>query len=137
MVNTKVTETDQIRQAAQLLLEALERAIRELKLWQLGNIKDEGTESAIRIGNAAIEQATSAGVAIIHVQDLLAERGQIASIWGIDDVLILRPDLSLEQAWDVLQQAENYHDANIGINWEVLNCHASHLCGDAPEVAEC
>lgn len=129
-------EGERLRQAAQLLLEALERAIRELKLWQVGNIKDEGSESAIRIGKAAIEQATSAGVAIINLYDLLAERGQIASIWSIDDVLSIRPDLSPEQAWDVLQQAEGNHDANIGINWEVLRFHAENLFGEAGESAE-
>ncbi|MEW4571325.1 hypothetical protein AB1L88_25915 [Tautonia sp. JC769] len=129
-------ETQSHADAAALLLEALGRTIHELELWQLGNIKDAGTETAIRIGKAAIGQATAAGVAIIDVHALLAGRSQIASIWGIDDVISIRPDLSHEQAWEILLQAEKQHDANIGINWDVLSCHASHLCGDAPESAE-
>lgn len=136
MNNHIYSEIGQLRQAASALLEALERTIHELELWQLGNIKDEGTETAIRIGKAAIGQAKAAGVAVIDAHALLADRGQIASIWGIDDVLILRPDLSPEQAWEVLLFAEKRHDANTGINWEVLDCHASHLFGDAPEAVE-
>jgi hypothetical protein len=55
-------EGDRLREAASALLGALGRTIHELELWQLGNIKDEGTEIAIRIGNAAVEQAAIAGI---------------------------------------------------------------------------
>jgi hypothetical protein len=65
----------------------------------------------------------------------LAERKAIASIWDYSDVLTVRPDLTDEQAWEVLQAAKRHHDANIGINWEVLEFHAQFLFGDAPESA--
>jgi hypothetical protein len=29
--------------------------------------------------------------------------------------------------------AERYHDATIGINWDVLACHADMLFGDEPD----
>ena len=45
----------------------------------------------------------------------------------------IRPGLTDDQAWDVLQNARRYHDATIGINWDVLGCHADLLFGDAPE----
>jgi hypothetical protein len=67
----------------------------------------------------------------IAIHELLAERKQIALIWCIQDVLAVRPDLSAEQAWDVLQAAERRHDATIGINWDVLACHAWLLYGEA------
>ena len=52
---------------------------------------------------------------------------QIAVLWGIDDVLCERPDLTAEQAVAVLKQAKSKHDANEGINWTVLKCHADML----------
>jgi hypothetical protein len=54
----------------------------------------------------------------------------IAIVWHIDDVLGVRPDLSREQAFEVLKQAKRYHDANVGINWEVLSATAEVLFGE-------
>jgi len=47
--------------------------------------------------------------------------------WHIDDVKEVRPDLSDDQCREVLQTAKRRHDANIGINWEVLARWASDL----------
>jgi hypothetical protein len=63
----------------------------------------------------------------------LAVRHQIAVIWCIEDVQEVRPDLSEEQCWDVLQAARHNHDATIGINWDVLSCHAEILFGLTPD----
>ena len=54
----------------------------------------------------------------------------IAIVWHIDDVLGVRPDLSREQAFEVLKQAKRHHDANVGINWEVLSATAEVLYGE-------
>jgi hypothetical protein len=54
----------------------------------------------------------------------------IAIVWHIDDVLGVRPDLSSEQAFEVLKQAKRHHDANVGINWEVLSATAEVLFGE-------
>jgi len=72
----------------------------------------------------------------IDVHDLLARRMQIAVIWDIEDVQEVRPDLTDEQAWEVLQQIDRHHDATLGINWDMLECTADMLFGDAPESAE-
>jgi hypothetical protein len=61
------------------------------------------------------------------IHKLLAERNQIAVIWDIEDVQILRPDLNDEQAWQVLESIERNHDAGIGINWDVFEAEAEHL----------
>ena len=45
--------------------------------------------------------------------------------WHIDDVLSIRPDLTKEQASDVLYKACAKHDASIGVNWDVLDTIAS------------
>lgn len=60
------------------------------------------------------------------------ERGDaIASIWTIEDVFSLDSDdttrlrevKEVEEARAVLKAAEHNHDANFGINWDVLRSH--------------
>lgn len=48
----------------------------------------------------------------------------ISIVWGVEDVQEERPDLTDDQAWEVLQRVKRYHDANIGINWDVLRTTA-------------
>ena len=72
----------------------------------------------------------------LDLNRLHTDRKEIASVWMIDDVLEIRPDLTEEQAWDVLREAERRHDATIGINWDVLHYHAQSLFGDAPKDGE-
>jgi hypothetical protein len=52
---------------------------------------------------------------------------EIAIVWHIDDVKEVRPDLTDEQCRAVLRQADERHDATIGINWEVLEINADDL----------
>lgn len=47
--------------------------------------------------------------------------------WYVDDVLSIRPDLTEEQAEDVLEKVADTHDCNIGITWEVIEIHANNL----------
>lgn len=57
----------------------------------------------------------------------------IAVKWGIEDIQSIRPDLTDEQASTVLQAADRCHDAEIGINWDVLRFHADDLF-PSPEI---
>ena len=45
---------------------------------------------------------------------------QIAIIWDIDDVKSLDLELNDEECMEVLMRAQDKHDANQGINWNVL-----------------
>ena len=72
----------------------------------------------------------------LDLDRLHTERKEIATVWMIADVTSIRPDLTEEQAWDVLQVADRRHDATIGINLEVLHYHAQSLFGDAPDDQE-
>lgn len=58
----------------------------------------------------------------------------ISIIWSVEDVLSVRPDLTEEQAWEVLTSIKNHHDATIGVNWDVLNITAALLYGEADGV---
>jgi len=62
-----------------------------------------------------------------NVHQLLAKQNKIAIIWCTEDVQGLRPDLSEDQAWEVLQQVEDIHDAEYGINWTTLKTVADDL----------
>ena len=57
---------------------------------------------------------------------------QIRVIWDVEDVQSVRRDLSDEQALQVLRTAKRRHDANVGINWDVLKIHADELFPKKP-----
>ena len=48
-------------------------------------------------------------------------KDQIAIIWNIDDVKGRAPDLTDDECRQVLELVERKHDANIGVNWDVLD----------------
>jgi hypothetical protein len=139
-----------LQQAASTLLAALEEVIdyAENEAYSLEKLKDspeaeteaERAWKAVETGRDAIAQAKGAGSASsppdIDIHALLARHQQIASVWSTEDVQAIRPDLTNAQSWEVLQAAGRYHDATIGINWDVLSCHADMLFGDAPETDE-
>jgi hypothetical protein len=61
------------------------------------------------------------------IPDPLAAGRRIAIIWSTDDVLTVRPDLTDDQAWEVLRAVEDAHDANHGICWDTLEAAAVTL----------
>lgn len=62
-----------------------------------------------------------------EIREILAERKQIAILWSVDDVQAVRPDLSGEQSWQVLQRAEERHDPAIGVSLNSLGVHAEEM----------
>jgi hypothetical protein len=78
----------------------------------------------INIENISIEQ----------IREILASRGWVASLWHIDDVKEVRPDLTDEQAMQVLERCIDKHDAEIGINWLVLETVAADLFPELEEI---
>jgi hypothetical protein len=61
------------------------------------------------------------------VYRLLAKFGKAAPIWCIDDVQGIRPDLTDEQASEVIEEVSRKHDAEYGISWTTLDCMADML----------
>ena len=47
--------------------------------------------------------------------------------WHFEDVLVIRPELTIKQARRVLHHAKDHHDACFGINWDTLEA-AAHAC---------
>jgi hypothetical protein len=62
-----------------------------------------------------------------HVRELLAKHHRIAAIWCTADVLGVRPHLTEEQAWKVLEQVGDRHDPAWGICWITLETVADDL----------
>jgi hypothetical protein len=61
------------------------------------------------------------------------DRDTITIKWHFSDVQEMRPDLTDDQAREVLWHAKRYHDANEGINWAVLEAHADFIFGKEGE----
>ena len=59
--------------------------------------------------------------------EFLAKHRMIGVVWCIDDVQEVRPDLTDDQAWEVLQAVERKHDAEYGISWTTLEIVADDL----------
>ena len=62
-----------------------------------------------------------------HVHELLAKHHSIAVIWSTDDVRGVRTHLTEEQAWEILQQVGDIHDADWGICWTTLETVADDM----------
>lgn len=64
------------------------------------------------------------------MEQITVEDDEIAIIWSVEDVMQECKWLSKDQALDVLHDLKHNHDANIGINWEVIYYKAQCMCPD-------
>lgn len=60
---------------------------------------------------------------------------EIAIYWHIDDVKEVAPDLTDDQAREVLRRAKHNHNATIGISWDVLDTIADDVREEATKQA--
>lgn len=94
-----------------------------------GDDMQEGIDDLMAEIRSAIagvpEAARPATPSDIHAY--LAERRQIAHIWGIDDVKQERPDLDDDQCWAVLQDIDRHLDSEHGISWDTIRSTADEL----------
>jgi hypothetical protein len=63
----------------------------------------------------------------IDIEQLLRQRRQVAVIWSIDDIQEVRPDLTDDQAWQVLQCCHDKHDGELGLTWTTIEIVADDL----------
>ena len=116
---------------------AVIRAEGEHKLVQLKNLKLVQIESIpdrsyiiqeVTLGQAGERwEDISIETVIEHIQMLEGGQDVYSKIWHIDDVLSIDPTLSRDRARLVLQMAMDNHDANIGINWDVLKSYIQQV----------
>lgn len=65
--------------------------------------------------------------ALIDIHRLLRTRRQVAVIWCIDDVKQVRPDLTDDQAWEVLQRCYDKHACDVGLTWTTIEMAADGM----------
>lgn len=58
---------------------------------------------------------------------MLASPDWLAEFWSIDDVKEVADNLSDDECREVLKRVEKNHNAEIGINWDVLEYHADQV----------
>lgn len=61
------------------------------------------------------------------LRGMMEEERVIGLLWNIQDVRSLRPDLTDDQAWKVLQIVDDQKDATLGITWDTLSWAADDL----------
>ena len=54
---------------------------------------------------------------------------RIAIVWDVEDVQIVCPDLTDEQAMEVLRAVLHNHDADQGVNWGTIRRKAEEMFG--------
>lgn len=64
------------------------------------------------------------------MEQITVEDDEIAIIWSVEDVMQECNWLSKNEALDVLHDLKHNHDANIGINWEVIYYKAQCMYPD-------
>lgn len=99
----------------------------------LGEILAQSDDCVTVIAATDPEQVMSQ---MTHLTPALTPAREIAVVWSVEDVQEIRPDLTDEQAWQVLQFCERHHDAGDGINWHAIDFAAEHLFGPEPIDAE-
>lgn len=63
------------------------------------------------------------------VKATLAEMKTIATLWTTRDVQFYRPELTDEQAWQVLQECQAKDPGGYRMSFRVINCVANRLFG--------
>lgn len=69
----------------------------------------------------------------IDLDELLAENRMIAHVWTTDDVRQVRPELTDDQAWRVLQACEEKLDSEQGLTWDTIDQAAQDIFGPGAE----
>lgn len=51
----------------------------------------------------------------------------IKIIWSVDDLKIVRPDLTEAECLEVLEEVYLRYSAEIGVNWQVIEIYAEEM----------
>lgn len=71
-----------------------------------------------------------------RIQEALAACRLVAVTWCIADVKQVRPALTDDQAWEVLEQCKDQHDCEWGFTWTFIKDVADGLFGSAADAGE-
>jgi hypothetical protein len=116
-------ELDKLNQAINFFLGNLKETQDECKKSEATGI----TNLVAGIANLEVENFEALQKKLVAVRKHTEPETQIEIVWSIEDVLEVRPDLNSGKAMQVLKRAKDCHNAEIGINWEVLETVAHDL----------
>ena len=69
---------------------------------------------------AADRPLNKTDLSLTDIHNWLNEHRQIAIVWCVEDVTTVRPHLTDDQAWEVLQRCDRIHDCEIGLTWGLI-----------------
>jgi len=107
--------------------------LREIKdyLCAVYVLHDDGTESLVTSDSECTPDnvyGVEVGTLPDHMTKALNDDKKCVIRWGVDDVRgCTDKALTYEQAYKVLHDMESTHDATIGINWDVIECHIEEI----------
>jgi hypothetical protein len=78
-------------------------------------------------------KSTSPDLSEFDIYKLLRRRRRVIVIWGVENVLQERPDLTEDQAWEVLEKCRDKHDCEWGFTWKFIRDVADELFPKADE----
>jgi hypothetical protein len=87
---------------------------------------DRIEERVLEIAQMALDEPWSdvQGCAAVLAKDIRTAfydpSEQIAVVWSVEDVQGLDESISDSEAMEILEDIKNHHDAEVGINWDVL-----------------
>lgn len=95
------------------------------------NISDDGK---VHLGNINVAWGATAVCNECYneldVEVTNDDENTVSIVWAVEDVLSLDPTLTLDEARRVLALAQHWHDANIGISWDVLDAWIDVVKGE-------
>ena len=86
--------------------------------------------------NAAFEAGSQHAKSGIDIKQLLHARREVAIVWCIEDVKSVRPDLTDDQAWQVLERCDDQHDCEWGFTWSYIRDIAHIMFPEQPSTKE-
>lgn len=72
-------------------------------------------------------EAAALIAAEVNINQALKDQKKIAIIWGVNDILDVRDDLTEDQAWEVLQEVDRKADCSQGINHDTIEYYTDEL----------
>jgi len=103
-----------------------------LGIFDVFKLNEDGSESKIESEEDLLESYYDKAVMGIEVgqiilHDTLRKAGRVGVTWGRNDVYYAAEEFMKELLSDkeidkVLYNLEHFHDADVGINWDVIKC---------------
>lgn len=103
----------------------------------LKTLRNADLSAAARIAIDDLLQAVAPGDEFeIDLYEPLRRNRMIPACWSTDDVQAIRPHLTIDQAWKVLQEANKSDDPFAVLDWADIASVADKLFPEEPETDE-